>query len=275
MIEWLKDFLDFGGASITVGKLLWGVVVFLICLIVNKLILRVVKKACKRGRMDSSYTGYIVTVVKIGLNFVAIIIFCDVIGIPISSLLAVLSIAGLALSLAVQDLLSNLISGFVILVTKPFLGGDYIELADKSGTVKSIGFMHTVLLTSDNKTVYIPNHEICISNIINYSREPSRRVDINISVSYDNSTKEVKDSIMAAFAEMGGDIYKDPAPFVGVKEYGSSSVLYSIRVWCDNEKYWDVYYNLNELIRERFGSDNIEMTYDHINVHVVEDKTKK
>ena len=275
MDKFLKEVFDFGTKDFSMAKLIWALIVFLVSAIIIKILLVILKKALKKGKADNSYIGYILTVVRILLYFVAIIIFCDIIGIPISSLLAVLSVAGLALSLSVQDVLSNLISGFVILVTKPFGGGDFIEIAGKTGTVKAIGFMHTTLLTSDNKTIYIPNHEVSVSNIINYSHESSRRVDLSIDVSYDNSAEEVKNSIEKAFSRMGNAIYLEPEPFVGVKTYGNNAVSYDVKVWCDNTEYWNVYYRLNELIRECFNEDGIIMTYDHINVHVVEDINKK
>lgn len=275
MEKFLKEVFDFGTTKFSMAKLIWALVVFAICAVVIKIILVILKKALKKGKADNSYIGYILTVVRIALYFIAIIIFCDIIGIPISSLLAVLSVAGLALSLSVQDVLSNLISGFVILITKPFAGGDFIEIAGKSGTVKAIGFMHTTLSTPDNKTIYIPNHEVSVSNIINYSHQTSRRVDLSIEVSYDNGTEEVKNSIEKAFSQMGDMIYLEPEPFIGLKTYGNNAIAYDVRVWCDNKDYWTVYYRLNELIRECFNEDGIEMTYDHINVHVVENNKSK
>ncbi|MBR5516308.1 MAG: mechanosensitive ion channel family protein [Clostridia bacterium] len=274
MDKFLKEVFDFGTKNFSMAKLLWALIVFALCVVIIKIIVVILKKALKKGKADNSYIGYIVTVVKIVLYFIAVIIFCDIIGIPISSLLAVLSVAGLALSLSVQDILSNLISGFVILITKPFAGGDFIEIAGKTGRVKTIGFMHTVLLTADNKTIYIPNHEVSVSNIINYSHESSRRVDLTIDVSYDNSAAQVKQSIEKAFSEMGTCIYFEPEPFVGVKSYGNNAITYDIKVWCDNKDYWNVYYRLNELIRKCFDEDGVEMTYDHINVHMVNNSSK-
>lgn len=272
MADFFKKILDYKNDNFTMSKLIWALFIFGLCLVAMKLVLRFVRKSCKRGNLDGSYTGYIVTALKILLYMVSIIVCLDIVGVPISSLLAVLSVAGLALSLSVQDLLSNLISGFVIVVTQPFGSDDFVEIADKSGKVAAIGFMHTTLLTPDNKTIYIPNHEICSTHIVNYTREPSRRVEIKIGVSYDNSAEEVKRAVNRAFAEMGDDIYKDPAPFVGLNEYGASSVVYVIRAWCDNQKYWDVYYKLNELVRKKFDAQGIEITYDHLNVHIIDNK---
>ncbi|MBQ4562598.1 MAG: mechanosensitive ion channel family protein [Clostridia bacterium] len=268
-MDTIKNILNFGKGELTVGNILIAIVVFLICAVVIKVILGIVRKTGEKSKLDNSAVGFIVTVARIGLYFIAIIISCDFIGIPVSSLVAVLSIAGLALSLSVQDLLSNLISGFVILITKPFIGGDFIEIAGKSGLVKTIGFMHTTLLTPDNKTIYIPNHEVSVSNIINYTREDMRRVDLVVSASYDHTAEEVRKSITKSFGKVA-NIETAPEPFVGVKEYGNSAISYDVRVWCKSEKYWDVYFALNEQIKVGFDADGIGMTYDHINVHMLE-----
>lgn len=268
-METLKKILDFGKDKLTVGNLLIAIAVFLVCTVIIKLFLKLVRRTVEKSKLDSSAVGFILTVVRIVLYFVALIISCDFIGIPVSSLIAILSVAGLALSLAVQDLLSNLLSGFVILMTKPFIGGDFIELGGISGTVKSIGFMHTRLTTADQKTIYIPNHEICISNIINYSRAETRRVGLVISASYDSPVEDVKRSINESFSKVKG-VHADPAPFVGIKEFGNSAIAYDVRCWCDNSDYWNVYYALNEQIKKDFDKNGIEMTYDHIIVHTAE-----
>lgn len=269
--ETLKKVLDFGKGDLTVGNLLIAVIVFLVCVLVIKLLLKIVRRTAEKAKLTRSISGFIVNAVRVVLYFIAIIISCDFIGIPVTSLIAVLSVAGLALSLAVQDLLSNLLSGIVILITKPFVDGDVIEIAGKTGTVKRIGVMHTRLRTGDNKIIYIPNHEVSVSNIINYTRENTRRVDLVISASYDNTADEVKKSITRSFGKVQG-ILTDPEPFIGVKEYGNSSISYDVRVWCSSADYWDVYYALNEQIKVGFDSDGVEMTYDHIIVHTADNK---
>ncbi len=269
MLDTIKNILNFGRGELTVGNLLFAIVVFLVCLVIIKVIVAIVSRAGARSKLDNSAVGYLVVVLRIVLYFVALIISCDIIGIPVSSLLAVLSIAGLALSLSVQDLLSNLISGFVILLTKPFVSEDFIELAGNSGTVKSIGLMHTTLVTMDNKTIFIPNHEVTVSNVINYTNQDIRRIDLSINASYENTAEAVRNSVTGTFSQIE-KILTDPAPFVGVKEYGSSSVSYDVRAWCKSGDYWKVYYSLNELLKVNFDADGITMTYDHVNVHVVE-----
>lgn len=265
----LGKVLSFGKDELTVGNLLVAIAVFLVCAVIIKLLLKIVRRTAEKAHLTNSIAGFIVNAAKVVFYFIAVIISCDFIGIPVSSLIAVLSVAGLALSLAVQDLLSNLLSGVVILMTKPFEDGDVIEIAGKTGTVKRIGVMHTRLRTGDNKIIYIPNHEVSVSNIINYTREDTRRVDLVVSASYDNTADEVKKSITKSFSKVEG-IHTAPEPFIGVKEYGASAVSYDVRVWCDSDKYWDVYYALNEQIKVGFDADGVEMTYDHIIVHTAD-----
>ncbi len=270
-METLKKILEFGKGELTVGNLLNAVVVFLICTVIIKILLRMVRRTAERAKLTSSIAGFVINAAKVVFYFIAVIIACDYIGIPMTSLIAVFGVAGLALSLAVQDLLSNLLSGIVILMTKPFVDGDVVEIGGKTGTVKRIGIMHTRIRTADNKIIYIPNHEVSVSNIINYTKEDTRRVDMVISASYDNTADQVKKSIIKAFSRVEG-ILTEPEPFIGVKEYGSSAISYDVRVWCNSDDYWDVYYALNEEIKKSFDADGVEMTYDHINVHMMDKK---
>ncbi len=270
-METLNKILQFGSGEFTVGNLLNAIIIFIVCVIIIKLLLKLVRRTAMKANLTNSIAGFIVNAAKVIFYFVAIVIVCDCIGIPVTTLIAAFGVAGLALSLAVQDLLSNLLSGIVILLTKPFVDGDVIEIGGKTGTVKRIGVMHTRLRTGDNKIIYIPNHEVSVSNIINYTKEDTRRVDLVVSASYDNTADEVKRSITKAFSRVEG-ILAQPESFIGVKEYGTSAISYDVRVWCNSADYWNVYYALNEEIKNSFDADGVEMTYDHINVHMVDKK---
>ena len=197
------------------------------------------------------------------------IIVAGALGIPTTSLVALISIAGLALSLSVQNILSNLFSGLTLLITKPFKAGDYVEVAGKAGVIKTVGLFYTQMNTLDNILVSIPNGDITGSTINNYSSEPLRRVDMNFCASYDCATEDVKTAIMEAISR-DEKILADPAPFVRLNEYKDSVVDYVVRVWCKGADYWDVHFNLNENVRECFAEKGVKMSYGHLNVHVVE-----
>ena len=243
---------------------------FIVCLIVLNLVMKVVDRVLgKSEKLDGTLKGFIRSAVKILLWVLLAIIVAGALGIPTSSMVAVISIAGLALSLSVQNILSNLFSGLTLLITKPFKAGDYVEVAGKAGLVKTVGLFYTQLNTLDNVAVSIPNGDITGSSVNNYSSEPLRRVDLNFNASYDSGTEEVKQAILAAI-EKDERILKDPAPFVRLLAYKDSTVEYVTRVWCKGSDYWDVYFNLNENVRESFAEKGVKLSYPRVNVHMMD-----
>ncbi len=251
----------------TVGK---AILSFVICLIALNLVMKVVDKLlAKATKIDGTLKGFVRSAVKILLWILLVIIVAGALGIPTTSLVALISIAGLALSLSVQNILSNLFSGLTLLITKPFKAGDYVEVAGKAGVVKTVGLFYTKMNSLDNVAISIPNGDITASMINNYSSEPLRRVDMNFCTSYDCSTEDVKAAIMEAISR-DEKILSDPAPFVRLNEYKDSVVDYVVRVWCKGADYWDVHFNLNENVRECFTEKGVKMSYGHMNVHIVE-----
>ncbi len=264
--EFLAD-IGLTGAS----NIISAIVIFIICLIAIKVISTVVGKLLdKSKKLEGTLKGFIKTALKIVLWALAIIIVAGSLGIDTASLVAVLSIAGLALSLAVQNVMSNLFSGITLLLTRPFVQGDLIEVGANLGTVKSVGLFYTVIDTLDNRVVSIPNGDVTAASIVNYSRNPLRRVDFTFNASYESSTESVKAAILEAIAE-DSRISDFQPPFVVIGAYKESTVEYIVRVWCDNADYWDVYFGLNERVRESFARNGVKMSYPHVNVHVVND----
>lgn len=257
--------------SISLSSILSAVLLFIVSCIVIKLICRAVEKfLSKSTHIDASLKGFLKSACKVALWVIAIIIIADSLGIPVTSLVAVLSVAGLALSLSVQGLLSNLFSGITLLITRPFVVGDFVEISGNCGTVKEIGLFYTTISTVDNKLISVPNGDITASNIINYSSEKLRRVDIAINASYDCATEDVRSAVLEAVA-MDEKALSEPAPFIAISSYGTSTVEYTVRVWCNSADYWDVFFALNENIRECFAKNGVKMSYDHLNVHMVND----
>ena len=255
--------------DISVSSLLSAILTFLICLIVIRIITTIVNKALGKSKIDNTLRGFVNSAVKAALWALALIIVANALGIDTASLVAVVGIIGLALSLSVQNILSNLFSGLTLLITKPFAAGDFVEVAGKSGIVKTVGLFYTQLDTLDNVAVSIPNGDVTASSVNNYSREPLRRVDRTFTVAYDNSTEAVKDAVLKAVAK-DERILADPAPFVRLLDYKGSTVEYVVRVWCKGADYWDVYFNLNENVRESFAENGVKFSYEHVNVHIVE-----
>jgi small conductance mechanosensitive channel len=192
-------------------------------------------------------------------------------GINVTSLIALLSVAGLAVSLALQNTLSNLAGDIMVLLSKPFEVGDFIESEGVTGTVTGVDLAYTTVVTVDNKEVFVPNSHISAAKITNFNRLGKRRVDLNFTASYDAPTATVKKAIQEVVDAQSSMILTDPAPVVLLSAYLNSSIQYTVRVWVDAADYWTVYGNINEGVRESFARHNVEMTYEHVNVHLVKE----
>ncbi len=257
--------------DISLSSILSAVLIYIVCFAMIKILCRAFGKMLDRAKhIDASLKSFFSGAIKAVLWAIAIIIIAGSLGIPVTSLVAVLSVAGVALSLALQSLLSNLFSGMTILATRPFKLGDFVEVGGESGVVKSIGLFYTEIKTVDNRIIYAPNGDITSGKIINYSAEELRRVIIPVTASYDSATEDVRKAVLAAAAK-DERVLREPEPFAAISSFGSSSVEYTVRVWCKSEDYWDVLFALNENIRESFAAHGVEMSYEHLNVHIDKD----
>ena len=253
--------------SLSLATVLSAVIILLICIIVSIIINKVLRSIMRKSKLDAVLEGFIKSAVRVALWIITAVIVAESLGIPSTSLVAAFSVVGLALSLSVQNSLSNLFSGLTVLVTKPFIAGDYIETPDISGTVISVTLFYTVLKTPDNKPVYVPNSDITKSRISNYSREAQRRLDLTFRASYADSTEHVKAALTKVIFE-DARIFSDPPPQVILLSFDKSSVSYGVRVWVKKEDYWGVNFDLNEAVRGSFERNGITMAYDHLDVHI-------
>lgn len=256
-------------AGLTLGKVVYALLLLIVCLIVEKILMRVFERLLQNSQLDRSLHTFLKTLLKIVLMFLTVLIVAGTLGIPVTSLIAVLSVFGLAVSLAVQNSLSNVAGGIQILGSKPFGVGDFVEAGGVSGTVTEIGIFYTKIHTGDNKLIQIPNSEIANEKIINYTAEKERRVDLKFTTSYNAPIETVKKTLEEV-AGCHSLTLATPAPAVRVSSYGDSAIEYSLRVWCATENYWTVYYDLMEQVKGAFDKAGIEMTYPHMNIHVVE-----
>lgn len=264
-----KELSKISIGSLALDKLLSGVFALVVCLLCIWLLMKLTDKALANSkRLDGALRGFIRSVVKAAMWIITGIIVADSLGIPTTSLVALVSVAGLALSLSIQNIMSNLFSGITLLMAKPFVAGDFVDIGGKAGTIKIVGMFYTVMDTGDNSVISIPNGDVTSSSVINYSKEPMRRVDIRFEASYDAPTAEVKAAIMDAIAA-DERISAEPAPFIALSAYKSSSIEYLVRIWCQNSDYWSVHYGMNERVRECFAAHGVEMSYEHMNVHIL------
>lgn len=218
-------------------------------------------------KLDPTARTFFRSFITIALKIVLVIVAALIIGVPMASMVAVIGSAGLAIGLALQGSLSNIAGGFIILVFKPFKVGDFITTADAMGTVESINIFYTKVLTNDNKVIQIPNSVISNQTLTDYSTKDLRRVDLNINTSYDNDVEKVK-SVLLSVAEKTDKAVLDPAPQARLSEHGASSLNFAFRVWCKNEDYWDVYFDLLEGVKKAFDENGIQIPYQQIDVHV-------
>lgn len=265
----MKGLSDIVIGTKTLDEILIAIVIFIVGLIILKILLTLFDRAFENSKIDQTVKGFIRSIVKFGLLIVIIAVTLDGVGVDPASIIAVLGVAGLALSLALQDLLANLFSGLTLLTTKPFIANDYVEVDDKSGIVESIDLFYTKLKTFDNKIIFVPNGKVTSGNIVNYTTQVLRRVDITVGASYDAATQTVRKAIMEAISENHKTL-DEPKPVVFLENYGDNAIDYVMRVWVKSEDYWEVHYALNENIREKFDKYSIEFTYPHVNVHMMD-----
>ena len=240
------------------------------CLLAIKIIMVLLDKSLKRSKLADAASKVIKAIVKFVLWFVAVILVLGSLGVSVSSLVAVLSIVGVALSLAVQDFLSNVFGGLQLLSNHPFKVGDYVEAGGQAGTVRQVGLFYTKLDTPDKKLVQIPNSKIANDSIVNYSQAPTRRVEFLVCVSYDADVEKVR-SVMLELLNNHPLVLKEESncPVVHVKEYRDNDICYTARVWCENKNYWTVYFDIMDVLKPTLESNGIQFSYPHVNVHMI------
>ena len=253
----------FGGFSWT--KLISAAILLVVCGVLIKLILKATDRMLGRSRLDKAVHPFIRTIVKLVLLFTAIMLIAGTLGVDTSSLLALLSVAGLAVSLALQNVLSNMASAVILLTTKPFQIGHFIEMGSVSGTVVKIGAICTDILTLNNQLVHVPNSEITGSTVTNYTASDKRRLEYRITASYDAPVEDVKAALLRA-AEHPLRM-QEMQPIARVNGYGESAIEYVLFLWIRPKDYMDVYYDVLENVKREFDAAGIEMTYPHINIH--------
>ena len=257
-----------GGYSLS--HILSAILTLLICLLVSRLLLKLAKKLLHRGKkLNDRLRQIILTAIKVVLYVLTGIITAGALGLNTTSVTALVSVLTLGVTLAAEDILGNVAGGLVILSSHPFNIGDEIEISGTVGVVREIALNHTKVETCNGQFVMLPNKELSSSRIINYTAMGRRRVVVNVTASYDAPTDTVKAACMEAVAATP-NVLPEPAPQAYLTGYGSSSIEYSVRCWTETKDYWRAYFALNENLRTAFAAHGVEMTYDHLNVHVVE-----
>ena len=257
-------------AQILDNPLFQDICTALIILVIDVLTIRVVmkllQKTLEKSKLEKAAHSLITSLSKAAMYILLALIVASTLGIDVTSIVALASVLTLALSLALQNMVSNIIGGFTILYTHPFHSGDYVEIAGQGGTVTEINMTYTVLTTPDGKLISIPNSAVVAAQIVNYSVAEVRRVEVAVSASYTMPPQKVIDALVLAGTV--DNALLDPSPMAVITNYGESAIQYSLRVWVKNPDYWDVFFLVNQRVKTIFDEQGIAMTYPHINVHL-------
>ena len=244
-----------------------AIVIVLVGFFLSKFAKKLVVKALKARRVDPSVYNFIKRMVSVGINFIFILAAASMF-INVGSLVAAVGAAGVTAGLGLQSTVAQFASGIQILMNHPFKTGDYVELNGVSGSVADIRFMNTVIITPDNKRIVIPNSHITTNHIINYSAENMRRVDFLFSISYSDNIEKAK-AVIKEVALSNEYVLKDPLPEVYVKSHEASAISLTARVWCKVDKYWDVYFAMQENVKIALDKNNISIPYNQLDVHII------
>lgn len=263
LIDNLVNWLLSSGIRLIIGLIILSVGFKLIKKVVNKL-----DKVLEKREVDVTFRRFLKSLSSGALKSILVILVVTLLwDIKLTGLVALFTSAGVAIGLALQGSLSNFAGGFIILLLRPFKVGDYILAAGYEGTVEQIGVFYTTLLTIDNKVALIPNGTLSNNSLINFSIKENRRVDLVFNVSYENDIRHVR-KVLSDIVNNYELIQKDPEPFIGVVEHAQNSVNFGVKVWCEKEDYWTVYYYLLEQVKIRFDEENISIPYPQMDLHV-------
>lgn len=255
-------------------QVLYAILIFAIGRIVAGIVKSIAVKIMRKSKVEETLIGFASSLGYIGLMTMVIIASIGQLGIQTTQFVAVLGAAGLAVGLALQGSLSNFAAGVLMIIFKPIKVGDFIEGAGCTGEVMEISIFTTELKTPDNKKVIIPNGKISGDNITNFTALGTRRVELNVGISYGDDMQKARDLLTDMIAK-DERVLKDPAPFVGVKELGDSSVNLVLRPWVKSEDYWGVFFDMNQRIKETLDANGFSIPFPQQDVHIMTNNTEK
>ena len=245
-----------------VPTIILAIIVLIVGLIVCKLVLKLISKGLDRTRLDLTVTNFTKQCCKIVLYVLLITVVLSTLGIPATSIVTVIGTAGVAIGLALQNSLSNVAGGIMLMINKPFKIGDY--------TVRQITILYTRLDSDSNQAIFIPNGQVSGATVTNNNSNGIRRVDMVFSISYDDDFEKAQQVIFEVL-KRNEKILKDPAPIVRMLEHAASSINIAVRPWCKCADYWSVYFQTMEDIRAAFTAAGISIPFDQLDVHVVKE----
>lgn len=248
-------------------KLIGAIVVLIVGMWVIKFLTRLATKVMDKRNMDASLKPFFRSLIDITLKTLLVISVLTMLGIAMTSFIAILGAAGLAIGMALSGMLSNFAGGVVLLVFRPFKVGDFIEAQGHSGTVQEIQIFNTVLKTPDNKTIIIPNGGLSTNSMTNFSTEARRRVDWVFGIAYGDDYNKAK-NVIKSLCDSDTRILKDPEVFIALSELDDSSVNLVVRAWANSSDYWDIFFDMNEKVYKTFEKEGINIPFPQMDVHL-------
>lgn len=248
-------------------KLIGAILVLIVGSWVIKVLTSTFGKMLDKRQVNASLTPFLKNLVSIVLKVLLIVSVLGMVGIQMTSFIAILGAAGLAIGMALSGTLQNFAGGVIILIFKPFKVGEYISAQGHSGTVNEIQIFNTILKTPDNKTIIVPNAELSNSSLTNFSRETRRRVDWTVGIAYGDDISKAK-TVLRQLTDNDTRILKDPEVFIAVSELGDSSVNIAVRAWVNAADFWSVFFEMNENIYNTFNKEGLNIPFPQMDVHV-------
>ncbi len=263
--QFINKMADF---AVSAGmKLLWALAILVFGKILIKLILKLVRRTRFMRKAELSVSRFLLSFIRIALEILLILTIVAVLGVPMSSMVAIIASAAAAIGLALQGALSNFAGGIMILVFHPFHLDDFVEAGGFSGTVTDIGIFYTVLKTPDNKNVTIPNGTVMAQPVTNYSAHPIRRLELKFPVAYGTDIQKTREILIDEVSKHKM-VLSDPEPFARLSAHEDSSLTFTVRVWVKRENYWTVNFDLMEAVHRRFAAENIQIPFNQLDVHI-------
>ena len=263
----VQNWLTTTGIKVVISIVIMIVSFSIINWLSKKIAKRADKKVESNKKIDKTIYRTLSYVAKVGLKVLVVIALIGYVGIDTSAITALIASLGVGVGLAINGTLSNLAGGILILITRPFKDDDYIDACGYSGTVEDIRICHTKLRTTDNKVIYLPNGKLSTSEIVNYSEKDLRRMDLTFSISYSDDFEKAKKVIEEVWNQ-NELILKDPAPSVRVSAQSASSIDLTAKVWCKNEDYWTVNFDMLEQVKTAFDQNGIQIPFNQLDVYI-------
>ncbi|MRX28402.1 mechanosensitive ion channel family protein [Kangiella sp. HZ709] len=248
-------------------KLAMAIVVFIIGSIIIRMVTGALKRLFDKKDYDETLERFLLSLTGIILKILLVITVVTMLGVQMTSFVAILGGAGLAIGMALSGTLQNFAGGVMLLIFRPYKVGDVIHAEGHTGKVEEIQIFNTVLRTPDNQTIIIPNSPISTNSLINYSAQGTRRVDLTIGIGYDDDIDEAKKVILDTVSK-DSRIHQEPAPFIAVSELADSSVNFTLRLWGDVADYWGIYFDNLEAIKKALDAANISIPYPQTDLHL-------